>query len=398
MKKLMFLGGGRFIVPAILAAKEQGYHTITCDYLPNNFAHKFSDEYHNISIIDKEDVLHLAENLKIDGIMSFAVDPGVTVAAYVADKMDLPNVGPYESVCILQNKGLFRKFLKDNGFRTPDFDSFSSYEEAVSEVDRFIYPVMIKPVDGSGSKGVTKANNINEALKAIKNAQDKSFCNEFIIEEYIEKKGNSSDSDSFSLDGKMVVTSFNSQYFDDDAVNPYVPSGYTWPSSMSEESQKILKGELQRLISLLGMKTALYNIETREDNNNVPYIMECSPRAGGNRLAEMIRIATGVDMIKSSVRGAVGDEVKEIIQKPYDGNWCELILHAKQSGLFKKLWLSDDVKPYVVECDLWVRKNDKIEAFSSASQAVGTLVLNLDDIEKMSFIMNNPNKHVKVIV
>ena len=74
---------------------------ITCDYLPDNIAHKYSDEYCNVSIIDKEKTLAAAQKLNIDGIMSFACDYGVVTAAYVAEQMGLPNVGPYESVYIL---------------------------------------------------------------------------------------------------------------------------------------------------------------------------------------------------------------------------------------------------------------------------------------------------------
>ena len=103
----MLLGGLRYLLPVIEVAHKLGLHVITCDYLPDNIAHKYSDEYHNVSIIDKEAVLHLARKLEIDGIMSFAVDPGVVTAAYVQEQIGLPAFGPYESVCILQDKARF---------------------------------------------------------------------------------------------------------------------------------------------------------------------------------------------------------------------------------------------------------------------------------------------------
>ena len=107
----MLLGGIRYLLPAIEAAHKHGYHVITVDYLPDNIAHKYSDEYHNVSIIDKEAVLQLAQELQIDGILSFAVDPGVVTAAYVAEKMGLPFTCSYEAACILQDKARFRQFL-----------------------------------------------------------------------------------------------------------------------------------------------------------------------------------------------------------------------------------------------------------------------------------------------
>lgn len=110
MKKLLLLGGSRFLLPVIREAKALGCYTITCDYLPDNIAHRYSDEYHNVSITDLEATLKLAKDLEVDGVMSFACDPGVVTAAYVAEKLGLPNVGPYESVAILQDKGRFRAF------------------------------------------------------------------------------------------------------------------------------------------------------------------------------------------------------------------------------------------------------------------------------------------------
>ena len=101
MKKLMLLGGSRYILPVIKKAHQMGIYVITCDYLPDNIAHKYSDEYVNVSIIDKEAVLKVAREKEIDGIMSFGVDPGVIAASYVQNQMSLPSFGPFESVEIL---------------------------------------------------------------------------------------------------------------------------------------------------------------------------------------------------------------------------------------------------------------------------------------------------------
>ena len=100
----MLLGGIRYLLPAIDVAHKHGCYVITVDYLPDNIAHQYSDEYHNVSIIDKEAVLKLAQELKIDGILSYAVDPGVLTAAYVAEQMGLPFTCSYETACILQDK------------------------------------------------------------------------------------------------------------------------------------------------------------------------------------------------------------------------------------------------------------------------------------------------------
>ena len=241
MKKLSLLGGLRYLIPVIKAAQNMGHYVITCDYLPDNIAHRYSDEYHNVSIIDKEAILSLAKHLKIDGIMSFAVDPGVTTAAYVNEKMNLNCAGPFESINILQNKGLFRKFLETHNFNVPKFRYYSNIGEAVNDFEYFDLPVIVKPVDSAGSKGVTKITNKKYLKVALLLAMKSSNTQTFIIEEFLENKNCPSDSDCFSVNGSLDFVTFSNQRFDSRSPNPYVPSAYSWPSSISDENKIYLK-------------------------------------------------------------------------------------------------------------------------------------------------------------
>lgn len=398
MKKLLLLGGARYLLPVLEVAKKLGIYTITCDYLPDNVAHKYSDEYRNVSIIDKEAVLAVAKELNVDGVLSFACDPGVTTMAYVTEQMGLPSVGPYESVCILQNKGRFRKFLTENGFNVPVARSYSNIDDALSEVSVFQWPVIVKPVDSAGSKGVTRVEEPCELRASIEYALSFSQCKEFIVEEYITQKGFSSDTDSFSVDGELKVVTFSSQRFDAKAENPYTPAAYSWPSTISDENQQELANEIQRLLKLLKMGTSIYNIETRESIDGKAYIMECSPRGGGNRLAECVRYATGVDMIENCVRAAVGMPVLDIQQKEYDAFWAEIILHSEKAGIFKELWISDEIEQNIIERDLWIEPGTTVGGFSAANEAIGTLIMKFDRLEKLNEILDMQEKFVKVIV
>ena len=398
MKKLMILGGSRYALPVIKAAHELGLYVITADYLPDNIAHKFSDEYCNVSIIDKEATLKVAERLKVNGIISFACDPGVVTAAYVAEKMGLPSCGPYESVSILQNKGKFRKFLTDNGFNVPMARCYTDIEKAIEDSSIFNWPVIVKPTDSAGSKGVTKVEKPDKLRKSIEYALSFSHCKEVIIEDFITQKGFSSDTDSFSVDGKLKFVSFNSQRFDAHAENPYTPAAYSWPSSMTEKHQEELKKEIQRALGLLEMKTSIYNIETREGMDGKAYIMEISPRGGGNRLAECLYFSTGVDLIKNSVRAAVGLPVENIEQKLYDGFWAEVILHSDKPGIFDSLWISEDIKDNVYEKDIWIKKGTEVGGFSAANEAIGTLVLKFENEDKLQMVMKNINDFVQVVL
>lgn len=372
----MLLGGLRYLLPVIEAAHRLGIYVITCDYLPDNIAHKYSDEYHNVSIVDKDAVLEVARKLQIDGIMSFAVDPGVVTAAYVQEQMGLPG-NPYESVCILQNKDRFRNFLALHGFNVPKAKSFSSIEDAMAEKYWYPWPVIVKPTDSAGSKGVTRVDRLEYLESALEVAFKHSFSGRVIVEEFIEKQGCSSDSDCFSVDGKLKFVSFSAQRFDEDAPNPYTPSAFSWPSTFTKEQEVELTFEIQRLLSLLNMRTSIYNIETRVGTNGKPYIMEVSPRGGGNRLAEMVRFATRVDLITNAVRAAVGDKIENVEQKSYTGIWAEVILHSDKDGIFQELSVNASaVNAQVVECDLWISPGDYVRAFKGANDAIGTLILN----------------------
>lgn len=392
----MLLGGIRYLLPVIQAAHEQGYYVITADYLPDNIAHKYSDEYVNVSIIDKEAVLKVAREKEIDGIMSFGVDPGVVSASYVQEQMGLPSFGPYESVVILQNKDKFRQFLSDNGFNVPWAYSFSSVDEAWDSRKLFNYPLIVKPTDSAGSKGCTRVDSVNKLQSALEYAMKYSISKHLIVEEFIEKRGCSSDTDSYAQDGQLKFVSYSSQHFDVNAVNPYTPAAYSWPSTFTQEEEAYLTSEIQRLITLLKLKTAVFNIEVRVGTNGKPYIMELTPRGGGNRLCEMLRYATGVDMITAITRAMVGDEPEVIEQRPYNGHWAEIILHADKKGVFQELQIAESLQSLVYEIDLWVKAGDQVRGFEGANDAIGTLVLNCKTKEQMLNLISNQKEWLKV--
>lgn len=396
-KKLMLLGGLRYLLPVINVAQKLGVKVITVDYLPNNIAHKFSDEYYNISIIEKDSVLKLAQNLRIDGIMSFAVDPGVLTAAYVAEKMHLPFQGSLESVIILQNKFLFRNFLKNNGFNVPKAKGYNKYSIKEALDEDWNYPIIVKPVDSAGSKGVTKVNNIREIKTAIEIALSESISKHFIIEEFIEAKGYPSDSDCFIVNGDLIFCSFSNQYFDETAKNPFTPAAFSWPSTMPIQYQQKLQEELQRLFKLLQMRTGIFNVETRVGKNGKTYIMEVSPRGGGNRLAEMIDKIEGTPLIENSVRASVGLPLLKFEPK-YKGSLIEIILHSSKNGIFEEVQIDSDMKKYLIESDIWIKPGETVSQFTGANASIGTLIFEIFDESTLNQLHDKLFKKINVII
>lgn len=397
-KKLMLLGGSRYIVPIIEKAHELGLYVITCDYLPDNEAHKYSDEYCNISIIDKDLVLEKAKKLKIDGIMSFACDPGVVTAAYVAEKMKLPFQGSYESTCILQDKGLFRKFLADNNFNVPNAKRYTDINEPMKDIDYFNWPVIVKPTDSAGSKGVTKVNDPEELEEAIRIALGGAHNGAFIIEDFLTFEGAHSSADPFSVDGELKFVSYSDQLFDPEADNPYTPAYIIWQTTMKKKHQDELTKETQRLITLLGLQTGIYNIETCVANGK-PYLMEVSPRGGGCKIAELQRLAYGIDLLEAEIRKAVGLPLNEVKQTDCDGYWCEMIVHARpgESGKLKQIYVDKDIEDkYLKVTDLCVKPGDYVEPFTGANKSLGDMFFRFESRKELDDVMSKSREWLHI--
>jgi len=401
MKRLMILGGSRYAIPVIETAHKLGLYAITADYLPNNIAHKFSDQYVNVSIIEKEKVLKVAQELQIDGIVSFACDPGVVTAAYVAEKMGLPFQGSYKSTSILQDKGLFRKFLTENGFNVPHAKSYSDKNAPLADIDFFTWPVIVKPVDSAGSKGVTKVNSPEELSTAIETALGGSHNGHFIIEDFLTFDGYHSSADPFTVNGKLAFSTYSDQLFDKEADNPYTPALIIWPSSMKKANQDYLDKDIQRLMTLLGMKTGIYNIESCVGIDGKPYIMEVSPRGGGCKIAELQRLAFGIDLIENEVRAAVGMPLVDVRQTECDGHWCEFVIHARpgQSGIFKGMDIDENIRSkYVKVIDMTTKEGDMVHPFTGANMSLGDMFLRFDSREEMDSVMARSNEWLKIVL
>ncbi len=397
----MILGGSGYIIPVIRKAQELGLYVITCDYLPDNCAHKFSDEYCNVSVTDKEAVLDAARRLDIDGIISFACDPGVVTAAYVAEKMGLPFQGPYESVRILQDKGLFKKFLKENGFNTPLAKSYSDRNEACKDAGLFAWPVIVKPVDSAGSKGVMKADTPDELEAAIDNALSGSRSGSFIIEEFLTFDGYHSDADVFTEDGKLTFITYSDELFDTKASNTFTPAWTVWPGSMKTAFREDLTRQIQSLMDLLHMRTGIYNVETCVADDGKAYIMEISPRGGGGKLAEVIEMTMGPKLIENEIRKAVGMPLVPFEEHDIDGHWCEMVVFSKegQSGILKRIEIDEEIRTkHLVLEDIFVKPGDEVHPFTGANMALGIIFLKFNTREELDRIAGSSDKWLHVIL
>jgi len=395
-KRILFLGGSKFQIPPIKYAKEQGHYVITCDYLPENPGHKFADEYHNVSTTDEEAVLALASELSIDGIVAYASDPAAPTQAYVANKLGLPS-NPYESVKILARKDYFRDFLQKHDFLVPKSKSFYALDEAKVWFEEIEKPVIVKPVDSSGSKGVSKIESIDELEEAFEYGLEFSREKKVAIEEFFVRDGYQVAGDGFVVDGQLQFRCWANEHFDK-LCNPFVPIGESFPSIMTDYTLKQAHSETQRLLDLLGIKHGALNFDFHYNKEGDFSFLELGPRNGGNLIPEVIKYATGVDLIKYTVDSALGLDCSELKMKETEGYYASYMLHAIEDGVVEKVWYSDEIKANILEENLFIQSGDEVKKFDGSNHTLGTMIMKFESEEEMLEKMDNMEKYLKVLV
>lgn len=396
MKKVLLLGGNYFQMTATLAAKALGCYVISIDYLPDNPAHKYADEYHNISTIDKEAVLRFAEEKRIDGIVSYASDISAPTAAYVAEKLGLPT-NPYESVLTLTHKDRFRRFMREYGFRMPQGDTFTDEERAFAYCRSLKLPVMVKPIDSSGSKGVTKICSLEEFHAAFAEALSYSISKQVIVEEFIQKMGYQIDGDGFIVDGKIAFFGVMDQH-NDLECNPHTPIGLSCPSIQKQEFQEKARNQIQKIFDLLDMKMGAFNFEYIIGEDKEIYILEIGPRNGGNLIPDAIKVARDVDLAAYTIKSAIGEDCSGLWEKPIHTCTSSYIIHATKDGIFRGMEIDEAIRPQIVQQALFVKPGDKVEKFRNAAFGVGAMVITFPDVEVMCEQIDHMNDYIRVIV
>lgn len=394
-KRILFLGAAPTQVPPLHYARTQGHYVITCDYVPENPGHKLADEWYNVSTTDTDEVLKLAKKLNIDGIVAYASDPAAPTAAYVAEKLGLPG-NPYQSVLTLARKDLFRAFLKEHGFNTPLSNSFYDREQARLWLAEIGLPAYVKPVDSSGSKGVTKLVEVSNFDQAFDHALNYSREKLVVVEEQIVRSSYQVAGDGFIVDGELVFRSWADEHFDR-LCNGLVPIGQTFPTSHPHAWLEVAHAESQRLLSLLGMKTGALNFDYVFDENGKFYFLELGPRNGGCLIPEVIRYATGIDLIKYTVDAALGLPCQGLRMEPAKGFWSSYMVHSLDDGTFKNLWLSDRVQAKIIEKDIYAKPGDKVKKYLGSNDTLGTMILQFDTMEEMLDMVDNMERDIRVI-
>lgn len=390
MKKILLLGGSAQQVVAIETAKRLGCFTVLCDYLPDNPGQYAADKFYQVSTTDKKAVLAVAEAEGVDGVLAYASDPAAPTAAYVAEQLGLPT-NPYKSVETLCDKDKFRSFLTQEGFNSPLSYSYHLVEDALQDADQFTFPIIVKPTDSSGSKGVTVLQNPDGLREALEFALSFSRRKKIIVEEFIIKKhpylvGG----DIFVQHGEVVLWGLMNCHRDKN-VNPLVPVGKSYPPKISEEDMGRIKFTLQSIVDKLNIHFGALNVELVVDTNDRVWPIDIGPRCGGNMIPELLGMIYNVDLVEMSVKAAIG--MPMYTSTPY---YATYNLHTAESGIFEGIEFSDELEACIVRKCIYKKAGERVEYFDNAAKVIGIIFMKFEDEEAMDRMLDSICEHISI--
>lgn len=394
-KRLLILGGADIQVSAIKKAKEMGIYVITCDYLPENPGHQFADEYHNISTTDKEGILEIAKELRIEGILAYASDPAAPTAAYVAEKLGLPT-NPYKVVEVLSRKDLFREFLEAHGFNVPRSGSFDNYDDAVLFFQLLNKRAVIKPVDSSGSKGVFVIEVGEDFGEKFLKSLAYSKVGRVIVEEFIKKKGYQIGGDGFAVNGQLVFRCFGDIHFS--KTNALLPCAVSVPTLHQDCIVRKVHNEVQRLLTAVGFENGAMNFDILIDEEDKVYILEIGPRNGGNMIPELTELCTGVDMKEYSILSSLGMDCSSLGMTYEKRFFSHYVIHSKKNGKVKATFISERLRPRIIYEHINYSEGDYVSEFQSSANRLGVFLLQYDSQEQMLEIIYQMDHYFKIIL
>ena len=380
--KLLVLGGSPFQVPLIKKAKDMGLHVITCDYLPDNPGHVLADEYHNASTTDKEAILALARKLDIDAITTFCSDPAVPTVGYVADHLGLP--GPsLDAVEQLTEKDKFRNLMKKVGLNVPPCFTVKAGEmpDEIDPAQRYI----VKPVDSSGSKGITQSTGETKPLKqAIDYALQFSRAGRCIIEGYID--GKQVHGDAFIKDGKLIYHYLGDHYFFTD-TNSFIPISTRWPASISDSAMQSVIEQTEMIMQAVGYVDGPINIEARIGSDNKAYIIEIGPRNGGNFVPIIQQELSGFDFTNAVINMALGKNVTNDFYEQYAAG-AYYILHSPKVGVLQEVIIPEEINVFMFYAQYFKKYGDHVLKYQGSGQSLGVCLFKFNSVEQRDLLMS----------
>jgi biotin carboxylase len=386
----LILNGSHSEIPLIKAAKKLGHYVITTGNAPQLIGHSFADEYHYADFSNLKDILNLSKKLKIDAICSCANDFGTITSSYVSERLSLPGHDTYKSTLILNHKDSFKDFALKNRIPTPNARAFTKYTEAISALSDFSYPLIIKPVDLTGGKGVTKVISEDGYEKAVKIAFQMSPKKRIVVEEFID--GSQHSFSTFIHKGKVIFYFSDNEY---SYLNPYLVSTSAAPSTNVNNVSEILIKASEKIVKLLSLGDGIFHIQYLYKNGKA-MIIEITRRCSGDLYPYPVNKSTGIDWAEWIVKAETGmdcSDFPEIKQTGFCGRHC---IMSSKNGVVKDVLIDNCIKNNIYDSLIWWKKNDLIE--NHLIHKLGVVLLEYQSMDEMIKKTAQLNEMIKVII
>ena len=296
MKKILIIGAGEIQVPVIKKAKEMGLFVITTDFDPNAPGFKYSDVSEVVSTVDLEKNLNVAKKYKIDGVLTTS-DLPVNTVAYICEKLSLNGLS-IESAKVSTNKYLLRKVLKKNGLKTPNFAIVYDKNELKSIINKFKFPIVMKPIDSSASRGVVKVFSEEELYKEYDESIKYSKSKKVILEEFID--GNEYSVECLIQNGNINIIAITEKTV---TGEPYfVEIRHVIPANLEQGKIDEVNKLVNDVVNIIGLDNSAAHIELKISSEG-PTIIEVGARLGGDYItSDLVPLATGTNMLENIIK------------------------------------------------------------------------------------------------
>ena len=303
MKKLAIIGASYLQAPLIETAKAMGLETHVFAWAANDVGEKTADYFYPISIVEKEEILNKCQEIGIDGICSIASDLAIIAVNYVAQKMGLPS-NDMKATLVSTNKHEMRMCFEKNGDPSPKSGTVSSKEDI--NVNEWTLPLIVKPLDRSGSRGITKINGFSDLSLAIEEAKKVGFDKHALVEEFIE--GDEYSVEYLSDCGVHHFLTITKKYTT--GAPNFIETAHIEPSDLSEEMVTKVKLVVEHALNSLGLKYGASHSEVKINNGEIK-IVEIGGRMGGDFIgSDLVKLSTGFDFVREVINVAIGVKSK----------------------------------------------------------------------------------------
>lgn len=390
-KKILLIAGGSYgDIPLIKEAKKLGYHVVTSGNRKDDLGHKFSDEYHLRDFSNKEEILQLAKELKIDAIVPSCHDLSIVSCAYVAEELELSGYDSYETTLNLHHKDRFRKIANKLDLMSPKAFSFDNIIQAKESYDDIPIPCIIKPIDLGGGKGITIVKNKQDLDKAMDYAFEYSKASIIVIEEFAQ--GTLHSFSSF-INNQKVVFSFVDNEFS--SVNPYGVSTSSSPSINLNFVKNKLIQESEKLSAELNLSNGLLHMQYLLDGNNIS-IIEFTRRMPGDWYSIPVELSTGINHAYWTLKGFLDGDFSRLKQKKQNGFYSRHCIMASENGVIDHLFIDDTIKDNIIESFVWLDNYKQVDDF--VYQKFGLVFLKYQTKDEMERKTSKINKLIKIIL